>query len=352
MRPTLMAWLMTLFIAAGVPSAALMLAAAPAAPEASPPPPPMIVAAWNYAPDETVSPVRQAVQAYVDFRDLEDGWRDKWEKRRISFFLDGMQITPERAVARLLELPVLTWAHPYHQAHVEGAPAAFSPESIDAHRQLVKSAKLALRSAGLSEHRCDRLFHVVDFEAFNSYAKPPLVPGAAFAVQTDHASTACHLFGQALEACSWDTRDTAGAANYHTCHAADPFVAGSAGQGSNRATPCHVPGAMDGRTTFISLYSSGGTWGCLTEAESLDAIAKAPAGSWLVIDDHQPGRGKIIAAAKKSGKFSLLLLWGTVKESVADGKHRDRLPAGDAKAADTRWQKGTDAAIARELRAE
>ncbi len=348
MRPTLMAWLMTMFIVAGVPSAALMLAAAPSVPAAAQPP--MIVAAWNYAPDASVSPVRQAVQAYLDFRDFSDGWKEKWSKRRVVFHVDGVPATSERAVARLLELPVLTWAHPYHCSHIEGGPAAFSPESIDAHKQLVADARLALRSAGLSEHRCDRLFHVVDFEAFNSYAKPPLVPGAAYAVQTDHASTACHLFGQALQACSWDTRDTAGAANYHTCHAADPFVAG--GLPNNRATPPHVPASMDGRTVFVSLYTSGGTWGCLTEAEGLDAIAKAPAGSWLVIDDHQPGRANLIRSAKASGRVRLLLLWGTVKESVADGKHRDKVPAGDPKAPDKGWQKSTDSAIARELRAE
>lgn len=340
MRPTLMAWLMTMFIVAGVPSAALMLAAAPSVPAAAPPP--MIVAAWNYAPDKAVSPVRQAAQAYVDFRDLDDGWKEKWGKRRISFFVDGKSATAQQAAARLMELPVLTWAHPYHQAHIPDAPAAFSRESIEAHEQLVASARSDLRTAGLSEHRLDRLNHVLDFEGFAPYTKPPLIPGAAYSVQADHATTACHLFGDALRLCSWDQRDSSGAANYHTCHGADPLVAGG---GSNRATPAHVPGALDGRTTFISGYSSGGPHGCLTELEVLDAIAKARAPVWLVLDDHQPGRANLIRVARASGKVRVLYLWGTVKESATDSKHR-------YEGADKAWQKATDAAIAREVRAE
>lgn len=318
-------------------------------------PPRMLVAAWNYTPDATVSPVRQAVQAYFEFRDFEDGWKVKWSQRRIVFNVDGKLASPEAAARRLMVLPVLTWAHPYYIAHVDGAPPAFSPESIDAHKQLVASARLMLRQAGLSEHRCDRIFHAVDFEAFTPYTKPGLVPGAAFAVQTDHASTACHLFGEALAACSWDQRGDSGAANYHTCHAADPLVAG--GLPYNRATPNHVPGSMDGRTTFISGYSKGGPAGCLNEAEMLDAIAKAKAPVWLVIDDYQPGRGNIIAAAKKSGKVRLLMLWGTVQASVTDGKHRDAMPADQSvgwggKQPDDAWQTQTDEAIARELCAE
>lgn len=308
-------------------------------------PPPMVVAAWNYAPDASVSPVKQAVQAYFDFSDAARN--HKWERRRITWYVDGKEATAQRAAARLMELPVLTWAHPYHLSYVDGAPPAFSPESIDAHKQLIASARRMLRESGLSEHRCDRLFHITDFEAFTPYTKIPLVPGAAFAVQADHASTACHLFGQALAECSWDTRGT-GAANYHTCHGPHPFVAG--GLPNNRATPCHVPGSMDGRTTFISLYSTGGPWGCLTEAESLDAIRKAQPGSWLVVEDYQPGRGNIIRAAQASGRIRLLVLWGTVEGSVPDGKHRDTVPADHPKQPDKTWQKQTDAAIAAELR--
>jgi hypothetical protein len=300
-----------------------------------------VVVAWNYAPDPEVSPIKHAVQAYVDFRDLDGGWKEKWEKRRITFVVDGKESTPERAAARLMEVPVLTWAHPFHQEHVAGAPPAFSPESIDANKELVARARLALRNAGLSEHRCDRLYHIVDFEGFHSYTKPPLQPGAAYSVAADHATTACHLFGQALAECSWDTRGT-GAANYHTAHGPHPLVAGG---GNNRATPAHVPGAMDGRTTFLSGYSSGGPWGCLTSAEVIDAINKSPAGVplWIILDDYQPERAAIIRAAKASGKVKLIVLWGTVPESVPDNRHRY---AG----ADKAWQRATDEQIAKELR--
>lgn len=296
-------------------------------------PPPLVVAAWNYVPNASVSKVKQAVQAYIDFRD--PSWVHKWSHRRITWYVDGKEATPQRAAARLMELPVLTWAHPYHHYYVEGSPPTFSPESVEAYKALVASARTQLRSNGLSEYRLDRIFHLLDFEAFHAYDKAPLIPGATYSVKADHATTACHLFGQALAACSWDQRDHSGAANYHTTHRADPLVAGGA---NNRATPAHVPAALDGRTTFLSGYATGGPGGCLTEEEMLDAISKAAAPLWIVLDDHQPGRSRIIAAARASGKVRLIALWGTVKEAVTDNRHR-------YEGGDPIWQLEQDRAI-------
>lgn len=294
--------------------------------------PPATVFAWNYTPDPAVTRVRRAVQAYIDFRDPIDG-APRWAARRVRFYVDGASASPEQAVARLLELPVLTWAHPYHLAGIAGAPAEFSPESIDAHQALVASARIALRSSGLSEYRCDRISHVVDFESFADYSKPPLVTGAAFAVQADHATTACHLFGQALRDSSWDQRDGAGAANYGTNHSGSPLVAGG---GNQRATPAYVPGSMDQRTRFLSGYTSGGPFGCLGEAELLDAIGKAAGGSvWIAVDDYQPGRDSIISAAL--GRCKLIALWGT-EPGTAGAEAGNRSMA--------EWSSKQDAAIA------
>lgn len=329
MRSTLAAYL--LFFA-------LMITAAWAAvPAVEAPPKLPIVFAWNYTPDPAATGVLRAVQAYVDFRTIPGDWSPRWENRRITFFVDGKQATTAQAAARLKVLPVLTWAHPYHWRDVAGAPEEFSPESVAAVRELVRSAKQALR-ADLTELRLRRIRHVTDFEGFADYAKPPVKAEAPFAVVTDHATTACYLFGEALRACSW-IGDDGGAANYATCHAA---VCPTAGGGKNRQTPAHVPASMDGRTTFLSGYTSGGPWGCLTADEVLDGLAKMPGPVWLALDDYQPGRDRIIRAAKAVG-VEVISLWGTEK-GVAGTAAADR--------SNSAWSKKQDQDIAAELGAE
>jgi hypothetical protein len=101
---------------------------------------------------------------------------------------------------------------------------------------------------------------------------------------------------------------------------------------------------MDGRTTFLSGYTSGGPHGCLTEAEVLNGIEKARGPVWLVIEDYQPGRANIIRAAKASGKVRLLGLWGT--------DHHEDQPdlAPQNRQRHRQWAKRQDARIAEELR--
>ena len=295
---------------------------------------PMLVFAWNYTPDPQVTPVKRAVQAYFYWGDA-----DRWEDRSVRFTVDGQTATTPQAAARLRELPVLTWTHPYHYKDIPGAPPNFSPESIKATEVLIAQAKTELLKI-LPEEALDRINHVTDFESFASYERPNLVAGTSFAVGTDHASTACHLFGAALRACGWDQKAGAGAANYGTSHG--PRCPKLGVEPHFRQTPAHVPGSMDGKTTFLTGYTSGGPDGCLSEAELLDGIAKARGSTWLVIEDYQPRRGNVIRAAKASGKIRLLGLWGT--------EYDEKNPAPHDRQRNRQWARAQDSAIAEALR--
>lgn len=310
----------------------------------------MIVAAWNYTPDPTVSPVCRAVQCHVNFDTLEP-----------EFFVDGKLATPRQASVVLRKVPVLTWAHPFHQQTYPQFGGPFSERSIADTRQMVATAYKRLRKAGGlfgSAAWLDTVRHVTDFEGFNDYSKPPVKADAPFAVVTDHASTACHLFGQALRMAGFDGP----AANYGTCHGP---VCPALGGGNNRATPAHVPGGMDARTTFLTGYTSGGPDGCLQAQELESSFDDAPHPAWLAIDDYQPGRESIIRNAYESG-VALLLLWGTEKDSVP-GIGNNRRPIPDAAMANValtlkakvnaeeraakEWSREQDKAIAGELAA-
>ena len=319
-------------------AASLPLAGLAAAPReaAYPPERDMIVFAWNYTPDPSTSPVKRAVQAYFDF-----GPANVWKDRRITFYVDDRTATPREAIARLREVPVLTWAHPYHYEHVKDAPANFASEAVEATNALIAQAKDALLAVS-DEAFISKINHVVDFENFADASKPSLVPGASFAVRCDHASTACHLFGAALKLCKWEQRGGAGAANNHTAHGPKCPPLGT--EPNFRQTPYHVPGSMDGRTTFLSGYTSGGTYGCMTEEEVLNGIEKARGPVWLVIEDYQPGRANIIRAAKASGKVRVLGLWGT---DFHEGKPEH---APQNRQRNKQWAKRQDARIAEELR--
>jgi len=295
---------------------------------------PMVVFAWNYTPDPQVTSVKRAVAAHFHWGD-----GGTWAERGIRFYVDGQVATARQAAARLRELPVLTWCHPYHYKDIPGAPANFSPEAVKVTEELVALAKTELLRV-LSEEVIDRINHVVDFEGFAHYDKPNLVPGATFAVGTDHASTACHLFGAALRACGWEQKDGSGAANYGTCHAARCPNLGV--EPHFRQTPAHVPGSMDSKTTFLTGYTSGGPQGCLSEEELLDGIAKARGTVWLAIEDYQPKRGAVIRAAKASGKVRLLALWGT--------EYDEKRPAVRDRQRNRQWAREQDSAIAEALR--
>lgn len=299
----------------------------------------MKVWTWNYAADPAVSNIPQAVQAYYDFSDpLSQAlwvWSpEMWVNRRITFYLGGQRITAKQAAARLKVLPVLTHAHPFYYEHLPTAPKNFSPESIEATRDMNKQMYQSLTGwyfGRMTAAQADDIEHLADFEGFHDWSKAPLVPGAAYDVSADAAATQCHLFTRCVRDAGFDGP----IANYDTSFSPDPLVAGG---GNNRATPNHVPGAGDARSIVISGYSSGGPHGCLTEAEVMDAINKVPNKAWLILDDYQPGLSKLIQAARESGKISNLGLWGTVKGSVTDTRHRES-------GGDRGWQREMDAMI-------
>jgi hypothetical protein len=297
--------------------------------------------AWNYTPDASVSPVKRAVQAYIDFRpkaqaDKDDVWYPHaWENRHIAFYVDGKRATVREAARRLKELPVLTWAHPYHYDEF-GSKFSFSPEAIIATQEMVLSVKSQLRSFikcrfdYLSKAQLNAICNVLDFEGFAPYTKPPIQDGTGFAVYCDHASTACHLFGEALRKAGIE----GDAANYHTSHTNILPVLG--GGGNQRQTPSHVPGALDGKTTFLSAYTSGGPYGCLTSAEVYHGILNAPGPLWIVLEDYQPDLEILIKAAKTRG-VKLLGLWGTDKTVTETSGQPDRT--------DPVWSKNQDIKI-------
>ncbi len=316
-------------------------AAAASAATAPPAPPPMIVAAWNYKPDASVSPVKGILRAGFRYRCPPGPW--DWSAVYIAFTVDGKDVTDARAAARLREVPVMDWVTVYWwKSFHDKPPRDFCDESIATTKRLVADVRERLMRCGMTAEQLADVNHVLDFECWEQRQ----VPGATMAKEAPYGVTACYLFTEALNACGWKPSERGGAANYNTNHGGKLIPLG--GPPHNRMTPYPIPGSLDGRTTFISGYLEGGPRGCMTEAEMLDVIQKAPAPLWLALEDNNPGLVRILRAAKASGKVRLVLLWGNGEPNEKTGdtgdRHRDRSKGG-SKA----WMKQQDERIARAI---
>ena len=250
---------------------------------------------------------------------------------------------------------------------MEDAPAQFSPEDMEGHRQLVAEARSRLREAGMTETELSDIWQVLDFENDGPYFKAPFAFGSGeFAGQhaignsVSHMATACYLFTDALRSCGWYQSERAGAINYHTNTTAKRRLYGV--EPFHRATPYWIPGALDGRTECVSGYWIGGPSGCFSEAEMMDVIRDAPGPLVLVLEDNQPGLFDLLRAAKESGKVPMVLLWGSgYRDGDTEGdrawrrtvgkRHREkggRRPDGspdEERSGDAAWMRLQDAAI-------
>jgi len=289
----------------------------------------MIISAWHWKPS-SVLPIKQAAEAHFDYRDLSFDWNWRWKSRKVTFAIDGQWSTPAAAAQRLIEVPVLTWWNVYHTSAAEGAPPEFHSNSINGHGEMIKQAKIDLKKAGLPPSRLNRINHILDDENGGPYYTSKfarfddnnnMIIGKEsyweWPTNVPHIATSNHLFGRHLKNCDWQRLDGTVVCNYMTNHG--PIRAEYGVAPYYRSTPFWVPGSLDQKTTFITGYWTGGPDGCLTEAEVMDVIKKAPAPIVLALDDYQPGRANILIEARKSRKVKIVLLWrSSGPKSVAE----------------------------------
>ena len=307
------ATLLVTFWAAFAFAATLTIVTAP------PPPPPTLIASWH----RPVAGVPVAAEAHFDYRDLSGDWSWKWSARKVTFAVDGKFVDDETAAARLMALPVLTWWNIYHPdgTTLPDLPAGgmFGPDAVQGHRDMVADVRQRLLEQ-ISNYRLERLHNITDAEEVGTLLPSAFAkPDAGGLIRINAASpwewptygpsaiTRCYLLSEAFTACSWDVRGDAVRANYATNHSSarprlgiEPYF---------RATPYWAPASLDGRTTFISGYSTGGPNGCLTEDEVTAAINQAAGPIVLALDRYQPGIERLIPLARNSGKVRLILLW-------------------------------------------
>lgn len=261
----------------------------------------MIVALWNSPSQNTafLSPVRI-------------GLRGTWPNVVPAFSVDGRDVSSVAAANRLRQLPVMDWVID------KGIPPDWSPENVAKLGEIVRTVYASLVGwwfGRLSAATLASIRHVTDFENYTqsidtTAARLSESQGAHFAV------TFSHVMGQALRSAGF----TGPAANYAMAHGPDCPPLG--GPPWNRATPFHCPAAMDGRTTFLSGYTTAdGPEGCLKSPEVIDAIwAGYPdlPEFWLAISaDYQPDMESVIREAWRSG-VDLLLLWADEARRRAD----------------------------------
>jgi hypothetical protein len=219
-------------------------------------------------------------------------------------------------------------------------PRNFCQESIDVTKQKVAEIRERLVRCGMTDRELEGLHHVLDFENWDTTP----VPGMTGGWEGPYGFNACYLFTNALRDGGWKIGPEGGAANYNTNHSGTITVMG--GEPHNMFTPAQVPGSLDGRTTFVSGYHTGGPRGCRPESELMDALEKAPAPIWLALEDNNPGLMRILRRAKASGKVKLILLWGNgIGENNETGDcHREKRKGGDVD-----WMRTQDERIARAL---
>lgn len=270
----------------------------------------MIVALWNSPSTNTAfhSPVRI-------------GLRGTWPNVVPAFNVDGRDVPARDAVARLKLLPVLDWVID------KGVPPDWSAANVAKINSIVRTVYKSLGGWwGLSKAFRATIRHVTDFEDYTqaidrTSARLSETTGMPF------AGTFAHVMGQALRSAGF----VGPAANYAMAHGPDCPPLG--GPPFNRATPFHCPAAMDGRTTFLSGYTSpvddpdpegDGPDGCLKSAELIDAMERSGyrwyenPQMWLALSaDYQPSMESVIHAAVENG-VDLLLLWADEKRRRED----------------------------------
>lgn len=252
----------------------------------------MIPFAWNYTPDQTVTPLLQAVQLHYAY-----------DRKAHEWYFPGNRtpLTIEQVAARLLVLPVITHGSVFHPHFYSGRP--FCEDGIADTERMITGAMNDLCSV-LSEMVIGRVRHVLDLESFNHYDKPPVDPLAPYAAKADHATTGCHIWTRLMRLAGF----TGQVANYATSHRDEHKPVGG---GRNRMTPAHVPGACSREVVFYSAYSSGGPHGCLDDSEVIAAINATEGDMWLCVEDYQPNMRGVIGAFRSRPRRGLLGLWGT-----------------------------------------
>ena len=159
------------------------------------------------------------------------GLRGEWPNARMAFTIDGAEVTPKAAVARLRIMPVLDWVFN------AGIPPTWSVADRAILAGLVRSVYKALGGWwGLSKAYRATIRHVCDFEDYTqsidkSVPRLSEVGGAHFAV------TFAHVMGQILKGVGF----TGPAANYAMAHG--PTCPAVGAPPFSRITPFHCPAA-------------------------------------------------------------------------------------------------------------
>lgn len=235
------------------------------------------------------------------------GLRGEWgsDALRMAFTIDGVEVPTKQAVARLRRVPVLDWVVD------AGIPPTWSVENRAILAGLVKSVYKSLGGWwGLSKAYRATIRHVTDFENYTQSIDRS-VPRLSDAGGAHFAVTFAHVMGQCLKGVGF----TGPAANYAMAHGPECQAVG--GPPFSRITPFHCPGAMDGRTAFITGYVDNVSDKCYEPAEIIDAIRGAAwpdlvtnGEIWLALSaDYQPGLESVLAAAVDYS-VDLVLLWG------------------------------------------
>lgn len=278
--------------------------------------PPLRTLLWNRPSSEQGLDQIVRVGVRYPWRPENDAADAKWSWGNVTwrFTLGGRDVAPGEVVAQLRKVRAISFENFLFWKTFTGDPDPLRPllkcphpfirESVACTQRIIREIRSALIATPMTAaevHGLDLIFDLEDWSL--SASQPEEAAAKPFGKSIDSVRVGCYVLTTAMAECGWVQREGAAAVNFACSNGTERILCGG---GNDRFTPAPCPAALDGRSAFFAAY--GDAWQA-TEDEHLDMIAKAPAGSVLAIAMRTPGLLNVLARARASGKFRLVLVW-------------------------------------------